>query len=247
MFLRKKYCYQSRSSYGKIQVQDTVEAGVPVRLLLVNGTRESATYLIPGLTNQPVFEYIRTITRMTDEMENLNNVLLIGGAGFSLPKHFISRYTNMTMDVVENNPEMLDIARKYFFLEELYREFDLDNTKRLNIVLDDGFRYLETCNKTYDMIINDAFVGRVADRELSSDRGSRLIYERLRPGGTYFVNLITARTGVDSMNGIMAEAIISRVFGQAAMIPVYPDYSADYKQNVIVRAVKTDETAPDFW
>ena len=238
MFLRKKYCYQSRSAHGKIQVQDTVEAGVPVRLLLVNGTRESATYLIPGLLNQPVFEYIRTITRMTDDMEGFNRVLLIGGAGFSLPKHFISRYPDMSMDVVENNPEMIDIARKYFFLDELYREYDLDTNGRLKIILDDGYRYLESCGKTYDMIINDAFVGRVADRELSSDAGSRLVYDHLRPGGTYFVNLITARTGVDSMNGIMAEAIISRVFGKAAMIPVYPDYSADYKQNVIVRATK---------
>lgn len=238
MFLRKKYCYQSRSAHGKIQVQDTVEAGVPVRLLLVNGTRESATYLIPGLVNEPVFEYIRTITRMTDEMENIGTMLLIGGAGFSLPKHFISRYPDMRIDVVENNPEMLELARKYFFLEELYRDFDLHNTGRLHIVLDDGMNYLEKSRKQYDLIINDAFVGRVADRGLSSDRGSRLIYDRLKDGGTYFVNLITAREGVDSMNGIMAESIISRVFGKAAMIPVYPDYDAGFKQNVIVRAVK---------
>ena len=245
MFLRKKYCYQSRSSYGKIQVQDTVERGVPVRLLLVNGTRESATYLVPGLQNEPVFEYIRTITRMTDDMDPFQDVLLIGGAGFSLPKFFISRYREMTIDVVENNPEMLDIARKYFFLEELYREYDLEHTGRLNIILDDGYRYLETCRKTYDIIINDAFVGRVADRDPSSDKGSRMVYACLKPGGTYFVNLTTAREGVDSMNGIMAEATISRVFGKAAMIPVYPDYSADYKQNVIVRAVK-EARVPEY-
>ena len=78
MFLRKKYCYQSRTPYGKIQVQDTVEAGVPVRLLLVDGTRESATYLIPGLHNEPVFEYIRAITRMADELEHRKSLLLIG-------------------------------------------------------------------------------------------------------------------------------------------------------------------------
>ena len=33
-------------------------------------------------------------------------------------------------------------------------------------------------------------------------------------------------------------ATISSVFGKAALIPVYPDYSAELKQNVIVRATK---------
>ena len=240
MFLRKKYRYQSRTPYGKIQVQDTVENGVPVRLLLVDGTRESATFLTEGLRNEPVFEYIRAITRMTDDLEpeHRKSLLLIGGAALSLPKYYISRYPGMTIDVVENNPEMLKLARQFFFLDELYAEYDLQNNGRLNIILDDGLRYLETCKKTYDLIINDAFAGRVADRNLSSDRGSRLVYGRLNDGGTYFVNLITARSGVESMNGIMAEATISSVFGKAALIPVYPDYSAELKQNVIVRATK---------
>ena len=238
LIISHKNRYFSVSPYGKVTVTDTVENGVNVRLLLVNGTRESATYLAQGLRNEPVFEYIRRILYMTEKMEHRNRVLLIGGAGFSLPKKYIATYPDGVMDVVEHNPEMVELAKHYFFLDELYEQFDLEETKRLNVYIDDGYRFLEHTPETYDLIINDAYVGRVADRALSGADGCRLVYDHLRPGGTYLANVITARTGSASMPGIMAEEMISRVFGKAAMIPVYPDYDADKSQNVIIRAEK---------
>ena len=90
LIISHKNRYFSVSPYGKITVTDTVENGVNVRLLLVNGTRESATYLAQGLRNEPVFEYIRRILYMTEKMEYRDRVLLIGGAGFSLPKKYIA-------------------------------------------------------------------------------------------------------------------------------------------------------------
>ena len=100
LIIEKEAGYFSLSGHGCIEVKDTSEFGAPVRLLLVNGVRESAAYLIPGLQYEPVFGYIRVLLDIFEHKNHLKTALLIGGAGFSLPKAFISRYGDKSMDVV---------------------------------------------------------------------------------------------------------------------------------------------------
>ena len=204
--------YVSISRYGKIVVSDEIEDGANVRLLLVNGTRESATYTTPGLRNEPVFEYIRTIRYLLTRYDHIKHALIIGGAGYAFPKFFISHYEDASIDVVENNPEMVDIAKKYFYLDELVEEYRLKETGRLATYIDDGLRYLQTTDRRYDLIVNDAFVGHVADKSLLSDAGCRSIYNALNDRGVYMINAITARTGQGSMPGVMTQETVSRVF-----------------------------------
>lgn len=230
--------YISFSRYGKIEVKDLKENDVAVRVLLVNQTRESACYLIPGLQYEPVFEYIRRIMEEIDKHPQIKKTLMIGGAGFSFPKAYISRYGDKALDVVENNPEMIDIARKYFFLDRLCDEFELDKNGRMRIFVDDGLHYLQNTAEQYDLIINDAFVGRVPDKGLSADEGTRLIHARLREGGLYIINVITALTGKDAMPGIMAQELLARVFGSARMQQVSNGYPEHLSQNVLVVAEK---------
>ncbi|MBR5970832.1 MAG: fused MFS/spermidine synthase [Lachnospiraceae bacterium] len=236
--VERKNRYFSLSRHGRLEVTDTVENGAEIRLLTVNGTRESATFLRPGLRNLPVFEYIRTIGEILRKNDFIKDTLLIGGAGFSLPKFYISFFPGKRMDVVENNPEMLEIAKRFFFLDELKDIDEHSGEARLCTYIDDGLHHVQTTERSYDLVINDAFVGRVADSNLSTEQGIRAIYERLRPGGLYLVNAITARAGQGSMPGVLAVERISRVFGKAEMIPVREDYPLHESQNVILYAKK---------
>ena len=238
LVIERKNRYFSLSRFGRLEVTDTIENGAEVRLLLVNGTRESATFLAPGLRNLPVFEYIRTIGNILRENDFIRDTLLIGGAGFSLPKFYITYFPGKRMDVVENNPEMVEIAKRFFFLEELNATLEADEQASLRVFIDDGLRFLQTREERYDLIINDAFVGRIADSQLSGEAGIRAIYERLRPGGLYLVNAITARSGQGSMPGVLQIERMSRVFGNAKMIPVREDYPPFESQNVILYAEK---------
>ena len=133
---------------------------------------------------------------------------------------------------------MLEIAKRYFFLDALEEEYAPLRNGRMRILIDDGFRYLTSCDRQYDLVINDAFVGRVADKELSGQEGCQAVYDRLRPGGMYLVNAITAREGSGSMPGIMAMEIISRVFPSVTMMPVRADFPAYESQNVLLCATK---------
>ena len=238
LIVEKENKYFSISPYGKIEVKDMKEQDVAVRVLLVNQTRESAMYLIPGLQYEPVFEYMRRIQEEIEKRPQIKKTLMIGGAGFSFPKAYISRYGDKAIDVVENNPEMIAVARKYFCLDRLYEEFELEDSERLRIIVDDGLAYLKNTTEQYDLIINDAFVGRVPDRGLSGDEGCRLIHAHLREGGLYIINVITALTGQDAMPGIMAQELMARVFGSAWTRQVSTSYPEHLSQNVLVLAAK---------
>jgi spermidine synthase len=63
------------------------------------------------------------------------------------------------MDVVEIDGMITEIARKYFFLDKLIEEFDLESNDRLRLINEDGRTYLNNNDTQYDAILNDAFSG----------------------------------------------------------------------------------------
>lgn len=78
------------------------------------------------------------------------HVLFVGGGGFSGPKYFLKTYPNITVDVAEIDPVVIDVAQKYF---------NVTNSPRLNIYNHDARDFLTKTsnNQKYDIIILDAF------------------------------------------------------------------------------------------
>ena len=111
------------SCYGNndLEVVEKTEDGEAIRLLLVNGARESATYTDKAHRNDLVFRYAVGFNDVFEINKNLKDCLLLGGAGFSYPKYFISSFPEKTLDVVEIDEVMVNVAFKYFYLDELIR------------------------------------------------------------------------------------------------------------------------------
>ena len=190
-------------------VRETTDTLPPVRQLLVNNVRESAAYVSAERKNELVFTYMKSFARIFDALAPAaKETLLFGGAGFSFPRFYISRYPDKRMDVVEIRRYMFDLAVRYFFLDDLYEEYALNVSRRLQIFIEDANDFLKKNRAQYDVIINDAYVGNVPDQGLLSDKSARLIRGALRFGGFYIVNLITAPTGYHSMPGVMAQAVL---------------------------------------
>ncbi|MBQ5944856.1 hypothetical protein IJL65_00125 [bacterium] len=63
------------------------------------------------------------------------------------------------MDVVEIDSKITEIARKYFYLDKLIKDFNLEKNQRLTLMNEDGRTYLNNNDKHYDAILNDAFSG----------------------------------------------------------------------------------------
>ena len=228
--------YVSFSRYGKIVVSDDVENGLPVRILTVNGTRESATYRDEAHRDQPVFDYLKVLCRLTAMTPGIRTSLLIGGAGCTFPRYYLRAHPEKRIDVVEQNEEMLTIARKYFYLEELFSDPAVTNGDHLRLFVDDGLRYLKKTDTAYDLIINDAFVGRIADKGLQSDAGMALVKKRLAPDGIYAINVITALRGESSMPGLIVTETARQQFRYVSLFPVRTDDVPQRSQNCMLLA-----------
>lgn len=85
------------------------------------------------------------------------NVLLIGLGGGVLSNYLIRLFPEVVLDVVELDPEIVDVAKKCFELSE---------SERLNVIVGDGLAHVETTAKSakrYDAIAFD-----VDNKDISS-------------------------------------------------------------------------------
>ncbi len=222
--------------YGRIAVHEHYEDGRLVRILTVNDARESGTFTKKGKRNELLFKYTHAFNRIFEINEDIHDTLMIGGAGFSYPKYYISHFPDKCMDVVEINPKMVELAMKYFYLDELYDKYNIHESDRLHIYINDANTYLSATEKKYDCIINDAYVGSSPDKALLTDRVSSMVRDRLRGGGVYVINLITAVTGPDAKPGIMCQEILKNYFTNIVFTRVRRDVPSGERQNCILLA-----------
>lgn len=73
-------------------------------------------------------------------------ILILGLGGATLPKQFIRSYADVTVDVVEVDPMVVQVAKKYFSLAD---------SDRLRIHVSDARTFVRRSNETWDVIIVD--------------------------------------------------------------------------------------------
>ena len=227
-----------------------------VRVMEVDGAFQSATYLDDGREYNPVFDYFRAYDCLFEARNSAGNpapsarLLMLGGGGFAYPKHVIAYHPESAIDVVELDPTVIAVARRYFFLDRLEAEFDCETTGRLRIFTGDAVAFLnrETADErpipaTYDAILNDLFAGREPVAAFACEEGARLIHERLTPGGLYLTNVISALTGEKAgvLDGLAAT--FARVFAHVWVLPIGA-WAEDDRDNNLFIASDTAWTIP---
>ena len=143
----KEKKFFSYSPYGALSVFDEVFDNEQNRYLYIDTRIQCST---AGLKQKNVSEiHFAEIAINALDKDNLE-VLSIGlGCGFTLSEIAKSPHVRM-VDVVEINPIMPQAAR--YFSE--FTNNVLDNPK-VNLICDDGYKYLFKTDKTYDLIIMD--------------------------------------------------------------------------------------------
>lgn len=157
---------------------------------------------------------------------SIRRVLMIGGAGFAYPKQLLCEHPGVQLDVVEIDPAMVELAREHFFLDRLEERLAVEGrSDDLRIFVEDGETFLRDgegsavvapgaepgrggCARRgfarYDVIINDAFVGRDPAAFFASDEGIAAARKRLTPGGLLMANCVVEFTG-DAMYQLFAQ------------------------------------------
>jgi spermidine synthase len=162
---------------------------------------------------------------------NAKDVLFVGGGGFSGPKNFLSMYSDVRIDVVEIDPDVISAARDYFNLP-------VDNDgSRLMIYNDDARNFLSKTEKKYDLIILDAFSKNYVPFHLMTLEYFQLLDEKLTSDGVIISNSIGSMTGDRSDIVRAAYKTISQIFPSVYVFPT--EHNSGNLQNIMLAAMKT--------
>ena len=164
--------FHGNSHFGQLQVLDTREGTYRYYL---NDYLTQNTYDTERKQSVSHFTYMLSgLARAYNT--NINDVLCIGlGVGI-VPMDFARQ--GARVDVVEINPAVVPVARKFFDLEP----------DKLHLTIDDGRHFLNRCRKQYDAVILDAFLGDSSPSHLLTREAFAAIRRVLRPGGTLVIN-----------------------------------------------------------
>ena len=159
----KKTVFKMRDPLGQsIEVCEGLYNEERMRLLLVDGAMQSAQYLDPLLEDELAFEYMREFEWAFRLHPSARRVLLIGGGGFAYPRFFLKNYPEKSIDVIEQSPTIVEIAREYFGLRALEAQYP----DRLRVIVGDGHRYLEKLSATFIASDAPACAANADDREV---------------------------------------------------------------------------------
>ena len=207
------------TQYGRVLIYNAYKNDEPVRVLNIDSGFESLTYIDEEKRNDLVLGYTQYYDLMFNANIDIKDTLLIGGAGYSYPKHYISKNLDKNMDVVEIDGEITEIAKEYFYLNDLIEDYNLNENKRLGLITDDGRTYLNNNDKKYDAILNDAFSGSTPAKTLTTKEAIERIKESLNENGLYLTNVISSLEGENSK---FIKAIINtlkQVFKNVYLVP----------------------------
>jgi spermidine synthase len=215
--------YETQTPYQELRVVDSGDT----RTLYLDGQRHSAMDLSDP--RRHVFEYTRYFHLpflFADDPDEIDRVLFIGGGGFTGPKRFVSDY-DVTVDVAEIDPVVVDAAKEYF---------DVEASPRLRIHTEGGRQYLQATNRTYDLIVLDAYKKDKVPFQLTTVQMMRLASDRLDEDGMLLANLISAPSGPAGEFYRAQYKTMDRVFPQ---VYSFPTEGGGVVQNIELVATKS--------
>jgi spermidine synthase len=142
---QRRTIYTTASAYNTIQVY---EDDRPMRYLAFGSGATTQSAVKPGDPTHLELAYAPVMVTGLALTPKAERVLVVGLGGGSLPMFFRHYYPQLEIDVVELDPAVADVAKRFFEVRE---------DARLHIHVQDGRRFIEECRRPYDVILLDAF------------------------------------------------------------------------------------------
>lgn len=153
------------------------------RLVLMDGVEASHVDLADPTRLE--FEYLRHLATVIDLARPRGRrlaALQVGGGPCTLARWLTATRPQARVTVVERDGALIDIARDWL---------DLRTSPRLRVVIGDGREEIRRCGGgSLDLLVIDAFVGRLVPLHLVTAEFVDEARRVLHPGGMHVVNLI---------------------------------------------------------
>ena len=160
------------SNFGQMQVFETFGGG---RRYYLNDYLTQNTYDPEAKQSISLFTYgLHGFAQIYTP--TIKDVLCIGMGVGIVPMQFARE--GATVDVVEINDVLTDMAKAHFDLEP----------EKLNITIGDGRQFVNAATKQYDAVILDAFLGDSSPSHLMTQEAFAAMRRVLRPNGVLVIN-----------------------------------------------------------
>lgn len=168
--------------YEKITIYDGNYEGRSTRFFQQDRSSSGAMFLDTQDPKDLVYEYTKYYALYKIFTPSVQQALVIGGGAYSIPKALLTSLPNATVDVVEIEPLLHQLAQQYFFLKE---------DPRLKVHIEDGRRFLQSSNKKYDLIFSDVYYSLFSiPSHFTTQEFFTLAKNKLNPNGIFIANLI---------------------------------------------------------
>jgi spermidine synthase len=171
------------SNYGKIFVYEKDQ-----KRCISSKHPNKATLLLTCIFVEkpiiPAFSYYKLILGSLYINPNPQNILMIGLGGGGLVNTLSFILPNSHIDMVEINPKMVEVSKKFFHLKE---------TEHIKVFMEDGVEYIRNVSNNhikYDLIILDAFVDYKIPQQFVNLEFMKLLKNILSSNGVVAINIM---------------------------------------------------------
>jgi spermidine synthase len=169
--------YEGQTMSGFTRITQNVN-GIRVLRFGQNGPRQSVVKMDDlNYLGLPYAKAAMIGLAFTDHVER---ILVIGLGGGSIPMFLRKHYPNAHIDVVDVDPQIIALAKRYF-------NFSEDSS--LNVYAQDGRKFIAQVQKPYDLIFLDAFTEAGIPRHLATKEFLLDLKRALKFSGAIIANL----------------------------------------------------------
>ncbi len=225
---QKQNIYIYNSPYSRIEINDMhLENGQKIRNLFVDTVTHAGRYLNSDELLYPYTKYYHLFEALNPKAQK---VVMLWGAAYSYPQDFLKKYPEKSIDVVEIDKRMTEIAKKHFWLEE---------NPRLRTFHQDGRVFLNRNAELYDAILWDAFGSFFSvPYQLTTLEAVQKKYDSLTDHWVVILNIIWALEW-EKARFIEAQYLTYKaVFPEVFLLPVTDPQDTSMVQNIMLVALK---------
>jgi spermidine synthase len=176
------------TAYSRILVHHSIDQrSGRATLVLSTSPRRVQSAMYPDDPGELVLDYTRFFALAGRFVPRLNRVLVLGGGACTAPRRLLADHPGLVIDVVELDPGVTDLARRFFGLADV---------PGLTVTHEDGRTFLNRDHPSYDAILVDVFDTHYAPPfHLATLEAARRMLSLLAPDGVVMINCISALEG----------------------------------------------------
>jgi spermidine synthase len=228
--------YERTSDFHRVSVTDNNG----VRLLKFERNQQSSMRIDDPYETD--IEYVAYFHLTLALKPDARRVLVIGLGGGSLVKRMWRDYPELTIDAVEIDPEVAEVAHELF---EVPRD-----EPRVHVHVGDGRDYLQGSDTTYDIIVVDAFDDDHIPAHLLTEEFMRELRDHLAEDGAIAYNVIGSVHGDHSKAFRSLHRTASNVWRRIWVFPVGLQASGPillaFGCNIVMLATDADVDADEL-